>query len=59
MLDSQSRAFAEMGRGILEWPGVFEAAAEAGTQWYVVEQDTCSGDSLDSAAISARFMASL
>lgn len=59
MRDAQSRDFAEMGRGILDWPAILDAASEAGTQWYIVEQDVCTGDSLDSAAISARFMAGL
>ena len=32
-------------------------AREAGTQWYIVEQDTCPVDSIESAAVSAAFMA--
>lgn len=56
MADAKSKAFAEMGRGILNWPATFEAAADAGVAWYIVEQDTCARDSLESAAISAAFM---
>jgi len=36
---------------------IVEAAADAGVAWYIVEQDTCARDSLESAAISAAFMA--
>jgi sugar phosphate isomerase/epimerase len=56
MADTKSRAFAEVGTGILDWPGIFAAAEAAGTQWYIVEQDTCPTDSMASAAISAQFM---
>ena len=57
MKDKKSRAFAEVGSGILNWREIFDAAAEAGTKWYIVEQDSCAGDSLASAALSADFMA--
>jgi len=56
MSDADSRAFAEMGSGILPWREIFAAAAQAGTEWYIVEQDTCPGDSLESAETSAKFM---
>ena len=59
MKDGTSKAFAEMGRGILEWREIFPAAIVAETKWYIVEQDICEGDSLESAAISAAFMAQL
>jgi len=48
--------FAEVGRGIIDWPPVFKAGKAAGAKWFIVEQDTCSGDSLDSAKISAGYM---
>lgn len=57
MRDEESRAFAEVGSGILDWPGIFRACETAGARWYIVEQDTCEEDSLKSAEISARFMA--
>jgi sugar phosphate isomerase/epimerase len=37
-------AFAEIGHGNLDWPRILAAAAKAGTEWLVVEQDTCPGD---------------
>jgi sugar phosphate isomerase/epimerase len=56
MTDLKSKAFAEVGAGILNWPEIFEAALAAGTQWFIVEQDSCAKDSLVSARISAEFM---
>ena len=52
MLDNEERSFAEVGEGILDWPAIFAAAAEVGVALGIVEQDTCSGPSLDSARIS-------
>jgi len=37
-------AFGEIGHGNLNWPRIFAAAEKAGTEWLVVEQDTCPGD---------------
>ncbi len=45
---------AEVGEGNLNWPGIFAAAKEAGTQWYIVEQDHCQRDPFESIAISLR-----
>jgi sugar phosphate isomerase/epimerase len=36
--------FAEIGYGNLDFPEIIAAADAAGTQWFVVEQDTCPGD---------------
>ncbi|NIA14525.1 MAG: TIM barrel protein [Nitrospiraceae bacterium] len=57
MLDTKSRAFAEVGRGIIAWPPIFEAAEAAGARWLIVEQDVCANDPIESAAESAAFMA--
>ena len=57
MLDSKSGAFAEMGEGILKWDDIFKAAEQAGVEHYIVEQDACARDSMESARISALFMA--
>jgi sugar phosphate isomerase/epimerase len=37
-------AMAEIGHGNLNWPRIFAAAEKAGTEWLIVEQDTCPGD---------------
>lgn len=52
MADDENRSFAEVGEGILNWPSIFRAAEEIRPAWYIVEQDTCAGPSLDSAKIS-------
>jgi len=57
MTAEEPRTFAEVGKGIMDWPAIFAAGKEAGAEWYIVEQDTCAGDSLESARISAEFMA--
>lgn len=57
MTAEEPHTFAECGRGIQDWPAIFAAGAKAGIQWYIVEQDTCPVDSLESARISAEFMA--
>ena len=31
---------AVIGEGIIDWPGVIAAARKAGTEWFIVEQDT-------------------
>ena len=47
---------AEIGNGNLDWPGILEAAACAGTEWYIVEQDTCAGDPFESITTSFRYL---
>ncbi len=44
--------FAEIGTGSLNWPAIFSAAEAGGVQAYIVEQDTCPGNPLDSVRIS-------
>ncbi|MFO7899178.1 MAG: sugar phosphate isomerase/epimerase [Planctomycetota bacterium] len=45
---------AEVGEGNLDWDGILAAAADAGTEWYLVEQDTCQRDPFESLGISLR-----
>ena len=52
MAADEKRSFAEIGRGILDWPAIFEAAEAAGAEWYIVEQDTCPGPPIESARVS-------
>lgn len=49
--------FAELGTGIMDWNAVLPAAKDAGTRWFVVEQDASPTDSMNSAAVNAAFMA--
>ena len=52
MAGDETRSFAEVGEGILDWPSIFRAAEEIKPAWYIVEQDVCAGPSLESAEIS-------
>ncbi len=52
MADDEERSFAEVGEGILDWSAIFDAAEAGGLDWYIVEQDTCSGPPLESARLS-------
>ena len=44
--------FAEGGAGTLDFAAIFAAAEAGGVTTYVVEQDTCPGDPLESVALS-------
>jgi len=48
MSKDESKTFAEVGTGSLDWRAIFAAAEEGGAQAYIVEQDVCPGDPLDS-----------
>jgi len=48
--------FPPLGQGVLDWPTIFNAAREAGVEWYVYEQDTCDGDPINAARISLEFL---
>ncbi len=52
MADDEKKSFAEIGEGILDFQAIFAACEEAGTKWYIVEQDTCSRPPLESVRIS-------
>lgn len=45
-------SFAEIGNGTMNWEEIFSAAEANGVKHYIVEQDTCPGDSLDSVKLS-------
>jgi sugar phosphate isomerase/epimerase len=57
MAAGEGRDVTEIGNGIIDWRKVFAAGVEAGTEWYVVEQDHSRTDSIESARTSAAFMA--
>ena len=42
----------EVGQGNLNWKGILEICKQADVKWYLVEQDVCQGNPLDSAKIS-------
>lgn len=46
----------EIGRGNLNWTGIISAAEYAGCEWFMVEQDICEVDSLESLKISFEYI---
>lgn len=44
MADDLPRSFAPVGTGVLDWPAIFAAARHVCVEWFIVEQDICSGD---------------
>lgn len=52
MSDGGAVIFAPVGQGTMKWPPIFEAAEAGGAVAYIVEQDQCDGDSLESVRIS-------
>jgi sugar phosphate isomerase/epimerase len=56
-ITAESRpTFAEIGQGNLNFRKIVAAAEESGCQWYIVEQDRCSGDPFDSLRISFEYI---
>jgi len=50
----EEKFFAEIGEGVLDFPAIAEAAAKAGTEWLIVEQDSCRRDPFESLTVSYR-----
>ena len=48
--------FCEIGAGNLDFKRIVAAAEKSGCQWFIVEQDTCPGDPVDSLAQSYRYL---
>lgn len=51
-------AMCEIGAGNLDFVRIVSAAEKSGCRWFIVEQDTCPGDPVDSLAESYRYLAS-
>jgi len=59
MTNSQNQhAFCEIGSGNLNFKKIIAAAEKSGCQWFIVEQDTCPGDPVDSLAQSFDYIKS-
>lgn len=54
----QECPFAEIGQGILDWDGIFDAAPGAGVEWHVVEQDRWIRPPMESARMSIEYLRS-
>ncbi len=49
--------YSEIGAGNLDFKRIVAAAEKSGCEWFIVEQDTCPGDPVDSLAQSYRYLA--
>lgn len=54
MTGDEERTFAEVGEGIMDFQAICGAAADAGTEWFIVEQDRCQSPPLECVATSLR-----
>ncbi len=48
--------YTEVGNGNMDWDLIIDTAEKAGVKYFIVEQDTCPADSLDSVKISADYL---
>jgi sugar phosphate isomerase/epimerase len=53
-MEGSKQLFSEVGEGNLEWDPILSACRNANVEWYIVEQDVCSGDPFDSLEISLK-----
>lgn len=51
-IKNDAPVLAEIGEGNLDWPSILDACTAANVPLYIVEQDTCERDSVESARIS-------
>lgn len=56
-INSQNQPeYAEIGSGNLNFKKIIASAEKAGCQWFIIEQDECPGDPVDSLAMSFRYL---
>jgi sugar phosphate isomerase/epimerase len=51
--------FTEVGRGIINYPAIFDKAEELGVKYYIVEQDQCERPPLESIRMSYDYLKTL
>lgn len=56
MTADDSRTFAEVGEGTIDWPAIFQASEANDAEWYVVEQDRWARPSLEAAKLSLQHL---
>ncbi len=57
--DFKGNPFSEVGKGVVDWKRIFDAASTAGVKHYYVEQDMWDRPSLESARISVEYLKGL
>lgn len=57
---TEEQYFTEVGRGVIDWPAMFQAAEQAGMQHFYVEQDFCRNHApMESVEISYNYLSEL
>ncbi len=56
---AEGPTYAEIGQGNMNFQGIIETARQIGVKHYIVEQDRCDGDPLESARISLEYLQGL
>lgn len=56
MKDRVSRRFIELGRGVINFKAVVEVCESSGVEWYIVETDIPTMDSIESAKSSLEYL---
>lgn len=56
VIQDRTQIMAEVGEGNLNWPEIIAACREAGTRYFMVEQDRCQRDPFESLRISLENM---
>ena len=59
MADDENKSFAPVGAGIMDMKGIIQAARKAGSEWYIVEQDSTKRPVLEAIEISLKNMREL
>ncbi|MDF2722528.1 MAG: xylose isomerase [Paenibacillus sp.] len=54
MTSDDKMTFAEIGTGSIDFAPILRWGEQSGVEWYIVEQDVCPGNALDSLQISLR-----
>jgi sugar phosphate isomerase/epimerase len=52
MAPGEEGSFAEVGTGVIDFEPILRWGEENGVQWYIIEQDVCPGNPLDSLRVS-------
>lgn len=56
MKDKISRSFIELGRGIIDFKAVIKSCESSGVEWYIIETDIPTMDSIESAKCSLDYL---
>ncbi|HEW91841.1 MAG TPA: sugar phosphate isomerase/epimerase [Thermotogaceae bacterium] len=56
MKDNETKEMTELGTGIIDLKKIIEITQNFGTEWYIIEQDRSSLDSLESVKVSFDFL---